>query len=97
MASSSLCKKVEGTVFPLMILMHAVEDGKDDPVDAGDVSEADRGPGTAPHFDKATLDHVGNGHFAPKRPREAEKGQQFRQVPPPGAKKEAPPARNSEP
>jgi len=42
--SSCLCKKVEGAFFPFGLLVHAVEDGIDNPVDALDVDEAGHGP-----------------------------------------------------
>ena len=61
--SSSLCKKVEGAVFPFQV--ESLEDGVDDAVHAFDVDEADHGPGASAHFHEATLDDVGGAHFLP--------------------------------
>ena len=55
--SSWLCKKAEGAIPPLVV--EAVEDRKDDAVDAGDVDETDHGPGAPPHLHEAALDDVG--------------------------------------
>ena len=40
-----MCKDAEGAVAPLVV--EAVEDGVDDPVDALDIHQADQGPGAA--------------------------------------------------
>ncbi|MEJ2008639.1 MAG: hypothetical protein P8Z30_10875 [Acidobacteriota bacterium] len=39
----------------MKLLVHAVEDGIDDPVDALDADEAGHRPGAAAHFDKAAV------------------------------------------
>jgi hypothetical protein len=47
----------EGAVFPLLI--KSVKDRKDNSVDTLDIDESHHGPGSAPHFHKATFDHSG--------------------------------------
>jgi hypothetical protein len=73
--STSLCKKVEGAVFPLRLLVQAFEDGVDDPLDAAAGEEVALLLGAAAHFDKATLDHICGVQLAPQGPWKAEKGQ----------------------
>src|SRR5713101_1252018 len=76
--SSSLCKKAEGAVFPLLV--EAMEDGVDDAFDAEFVDEADHGAGAAAHFHEAAFDDVGGAQFAPQVRRHLKKGQQLGQV-----------------
>ena len=78
--SSCLCKDSEGSVSPLPLFVVAVEDGIDDSVHALNIDEADHGSRAAAHFDKASFDHDGRSQFLPKRPGEAEEGEQLGQV-----------------
>src|SRR6266568_9445388 len=78
--SSRLCKKPKGGVFPFVLLVHSVEDGIDDPVDAGDVDEADHGARAPPDLHKAALDDIGGAQLFPERLGEAEEAQQLGQV-----------------
>ena len=55
--SSSLCKKAEGAIFPLLV--EAMEDGVDDALDAEFVDEADHWPRSAAHFHEAAFDDIG--------------------------------------
>ena len=54
--SSSLCKNLEGAIFPLQV--EAVEDGIDNAVHAFDIHKADHWPGAAPHLHEQALDNV---------------------------------------
>src|SRR6185437_15414408 len=62
--SSSLCKKGEGAILPLLI--EAVKDGINNPFDTGDVDEQDHRPGAAPDLDEAALDGIGGAQLAPQ-------------------------------
>ena len=76
--SSSLCKKVEGAVFPFQV--ESLEDGVDDAVHALHVDEADHGPGSAAYFHETAFDDVGGAHLLPQVPGQGEERQQFRQI-----------------
>ena len=57
--SSCLCKNPEGAVFPFRFLIQAIEDGIDDPVDAGHIDKADHGSRAPADLHEAALDDVG--------------------------------------
>jgi hypothetical protein len=62
--SSCVCKKFEGVVFPLLV--EAIENGKDDAVDAFDIDKSHHGPGSPTHFDKAALNNIRRSDLFPK-------------------------------
>lgn len=76
--SSSLCKKLEGAVFPLRIEL--VKDRIDHPVHALDVHKADHGPSSPPHLHKAALDHIGGAPLALEMSGEVKEAEQLGQV-----------------
>src|SRR6202142_3727317 len=74
--SSGLCKKLEGAVFPFQV--ESLEDGIDDTVHAGNVDEADHGPGSSSYFHETAFDDIGGAHLLPQVPRQGKERQQFR-------------------
>src|SRR5439155_8865531 len=76
--SSGLCKKLEGAVFPFQV--ESLEDGVDDAVNAGDVDEANHGPGSSSNFDEAAFDDVSGAHLLPQMAGQGEEREQFRQI-----------------
>jgi hypothetical protein len=66
--SSCLRKKVEGAVFPLVILIQGGEDGIDDVLDALDIREDHQGSNAATNLNEAALDGAGRTQRAPQGP-----------------------------
>ena len=71
--SSCLCKKSEGAGFPFQV--KAMEDGINYSIDTLDVYKANHWSGSAPHFDKTTLNDIGSPQLLPQMLWEAEKRQ----------------------
>src|SRR5579875_2081562 len=71
--SSCLCKKAKDAVPPLMLFVVAIEDGIDNPVDAGGVDEAHHRSRAATNFHEAPLNDVGCAQRTPEVPREIER------------------------
>jgi hypothetical protein len=53
--SSCLCKKAKDAVPPLVLFVVAIEDGIDNPLDAGGVDEAHHRSRAATNFHEASL------------------------------------------
>src|SRR5437660_3256186 len=68
--SSSLCKKLEGAVFPFQV--ESLEDGVDDAVHALHVDEADHGPGSSAYFHETAFNDIGGAHLLPQVPGQGE-------------------------
>src|SRR5690348_312636 len=62
--SSSLCKKGEGAILPLLVKV--VKDGINNSLDAGNIDEQHHRPGAAPDLDEAALDGIGGAQLAPQ-------------------------------
>lgn len=76
--SSSMCKKAEGAIFPLLV--KTVKDGVDDALDAGQVHEPDHRACPSAHLDEASFDDVGGTQLPSQVRRKLIEREQVRQI-----------------
>ena len=64
--SSCLCKKVEGAVFPLVVLIQGTEDRKDDAIHAVNIDKTHHGTCPATNFQKSSLNRISEAQLSPQ-------------------------------